>query len=121
MKKDVSNREDIDSVINAFYAKVQQDEIISSYFSEVISVDWSIHLNKMAGFWENVLFFTGDYEGNPLDTHRHIHQKRPTNSQHFDRWKELFYETLDELFEGENVSKMKEHTDAIAAVMLQRI
>lgn len=121
MKRDISSRADIDKIVNLFYEKVKSDEIIGHFFTNVIKVDWDKHIPKMSEFWENVLFYTGDYEGNPLETHRNIHARENTNAEHFDRWQQLFDEVINKYYAGPNVEKMKQHARAIAAVMQQKI
>lgn len=121
MKPDICNKYDIEMVVKSFYAKVKSDEKIRFFFSEVIPINWDIHIPKMCAFWENVLFFSGEYEGNPIVTHRKINQQHATNSAHFLRWMELFDETIDEYFKGVNAEKMKAHSKSIATVMMQRL
>ncbi|HOZ86056.1 MAG TPA: group III truncated hemoglobin [Niabella sp.] len=121
MKRDISTRADIEKIVNLFYEKVKSDELISHFFTNVINVDWEKHLPKMCDFWENVLLYTGDYEGNPLDTHRSIHTRHSTQAEHFDRWQQLFDEVIMQSFAGPLAEKMKQHAKAIAAVMQQKM
>ncbi|MBX3254547.1 MAG: group III truncated hemoglobin [Chitinophagaceae bacterium] len=121
MKPDIASRADIEKVVHLFYDKVKTDEVISFFFFKVIPIDWEQHMSVMCSFWENVLFFTGHYEGNPLVTHRRIHQRHPTQAEHFNRWLVLFNETVDSLFSGPNTDKMKQHAKSIAAVMQQKL
>ena len=67
MKTDIRNRKDIEKLINAFYDKVKVDEVIGYFFNDVAKVNWEIHLPKMYDFWENILFYTANFEGNPMD------------------------------------------------------
>lgn len=121
MKPDISSKEDIKKIVQVFYEKVKDDETIGFFFSEVVTVDWEKHLPLMCSFWENVLFFTGEYEGNPIVSHRQIHQRHATRPEHFQRWMELFDATVDAFFVGTNADKMKQHSKAIASVMMQKI
>ncbi|MFT3904581.1 MAG: group III truncated hemoglobin [Niabella sp.] len=121
MKPDISNRADIEKLIYLFYEKVKQDEVIGFFFSDIVAVNWEKHLPTMCDFWENVLFYSGKYDGNPLATHRRINQLHPTNSAHFEHWINLFDEAVDSLFEGANADKIKQRSKAIAAVMQQKI
>lgn len=121
MKPDISNRDDIERIVNVFYEKVKTDEEIGFFFSKVIPIDWDKHLPKMCAFWENILFFTGEYEGNPIATHRNLNQQHATSHIHFQRWMELFDETIDEYFKGVNAEKMKAHSKSIATVMMQKL
>jgi hemoglobin len=117
MKRDIRNLEDIKLLVNSFYDKVKVDEFIGGFFTEVIAVDWEKHLPIMYAFWENVLFHTGSYNGNPMQQHMSLHKKSAMQKYHFDRWLSLFNETVDELFEGNNAIIIKQRALSIATVM----
>lgn len=121
MRRDIKDRGDINKIVNLFYEKAKADDIIGFFFSEVVAVNWEKHLPMMCAFWENVLFYTGNYEGDPLTTHRNIHNKYATSLQHFERWIQLFDECVDELYKGANAEKMKFHAKGIAKVMQEQI
>ena len=84
-------------------------------------VDWERHLRLMGDFWENVLFYTGDYDGDPLTAHRRVNALKPTQPGHFEKWLRLFTGSVDQLYKGKNASKMKKHASGIAAVMQERV
>lgn len=117
MKKELQSREDIELLINTFYDKVRKDTLIAFFFTDVVSVDWEHHLPTMYKFWENVVFYTGGYEGNPMEKHQQLNMKHPMNKAHFQRWLELFTSTVDELFEGEKAELIKQRALSIATVM----
>ncbi len=117
MKKDIENRDDIIRLVNAFYNKVRPDPAIGYFFSEVVNVDWEKHLPVMYNFWENIIFHVGSYSGNPMKHHLSLHQKSPMKKEHFNRWIQLFNETVDELFEGEKTEQAKQRALSIATVM----
>jgi len=121
MKKDITSRSDIEKVVNKFYEKINKDELIGFFFSEVVAVNWKKHIPLMCDFWENVLFYKGSYDGDPLTIHLNIHQKHPTLPQHFERWIQLFAECVDENYTGANSEKMKAHAIGIAGVMQKKI
>ncbi len=121
MKPDISNRDDIEKLVQHFYEKLESDAEIGYFFTEILSARKDAHLSRVCDFWENVIFYTGEYEGSPLEIHRKIHQQHPTNQAHFNRWLQLFDETVNSLFEGPNAEKTKNHSRAIAVVMLQNI
>ncbi len=121
MKPDICKKEDISLVMQLFYDKAKVDETLGPFFSDAANIDWEKHLPKMCAFWENILFFTGNYEGNPLVTHRQVNQKKHTETIHFKRWMKLFDATIDKHFTGPNATKMKLHAKAISEVMMQKI
>ena len=107
MKRDIKNRKDIELLVNTFYKKVKVDKSIGHFFLEVITINWEQHLNTMYNFWENILFFSGGYEGNPINLHRHLNKIENIEKKHFTRWNKLFTETVDELFQGEKADLIK--------------
>jgi len=121
MKPDIETRVDIENLINAFYNKVKADDILGPIFNVQIPVNWEVHLPVMYQFWENVVFYTGGYTGNPMAIHEHIHKKIGLRLFHFDRWIELFNQATDELFEGEKASMIKQRALSIAKVMEHKI
>jgi len=118
MKKDIESLNDIEVLVNNFYKKVKADATIGPLFS---NINWEKHLPVMYQFWENAIFFSGGYNGNPLKTHQHIHQAFPLSKQHFDVWLTLFTSTVDELFSGEKAELAKQRAVSIATVMQIKI
>ncbi|HMY84841.1 MAG TPA: group III truncated hemoglobin [Saprospiraceae bacterium] len=121
MKTDITNKQDILKIILIFYDRVKTDDVIGIFFTEVVQINWDKHIPHMVSFWESVLFYTGDYSGSPINTHRGIHQKYKTQPKHFARWIKLFNQVIDENYSGPNAEKMKNHTISIAKVMQQKI
>lgn len=121
MKQDISNRQDIERLINTFYEKVKVDDTIGYFFNDVVKVHWEKHLPVMYDFWENIIFYTNAYEGNPMQKHQELHKKSPMKMQHFQRWNQLFSHTVDELFEGEKAELIKQRASSISTVMQIKI
>ena len=107
MKTDIRNRKDIEKLVNAFYEKVKTDEVIGYLFTDVAKVNWELHLPKMYDFWENILFYSANYSGSPMQVHKDLHSKCPMRTEHFEHWVHLFTATVDTLFEGEKAEQAK--------------
>jgi hemoglobin len=120
MKKDIRNRKDIENLVNAFYEKVKTDEIIGYLFTDIAKVNWELHLPKMYDFWENVLFQSANYNGNPMVVHKNLHQKSTMNQAHFQQWRELFNQTVDSLFVGTKADEIKNRAMNISAVLMHK-
>ena len=120
-KKDIQTREDIELLVQTFYEKVIADPLIGRIFTEVIKVNWKKHLPVMYDFWENALFYSGTYSGNPMASHKRLHQIFPLKEEHFHRWIYLFTETVNELFEGEKASLAIQRAISISTVMKIKI
>jgi hemoglobin len=112
---DITNASDIKTLIDQFYAKVQEDEVIGYIFNDIAQVNWLAHLPVMYAFWEFLLLDAPDgYRGNPIQKHFDLHQKHPLKAAHFDRWVLLFQSTVDELFAGPTAEAAKFKGYAIA-------
>ena len=61
MKEDIKNRKDIELLVNKFYEKIKIDKSIGPFFLETTNKNLTKHLSTMYDFWENILFFTGNY------------------------------------------------------------
>jgi len=120
MKADIKNRASIEKLMNTFYGKVKKDPKISYFFSDVAKVNWEEHLPKMCDFWENILFSTGNYNGNPMVKHEELHKKSEVNRDHFEHWNDLFDKTIDDLFVGEKAEEIKQRAKNISAAMMHK-
>lgn len=121
MKTDIINRKDIELLVSTFYEEVKRDQLIGPVFTVAIPINWDRHLPVMFDFWENVLFYTGSYTGNPMFVHQHVHKAFPLKVEFFDRWVALFEEVADRFFEGEKASLAKRRASSIATVMKIKI
>ncbi len=99
--REIQNIEDIKLMVDSFYAKVRQDDLIGPIFDEKIQDRWPEHLEKMYTFWETVLLRKHTYFGSPFPPHA----KLPVDKEHFERWLEIFMKNLDEHFTGEKAEE----------------
>jgi len=116
MKK-LETREDIEQLVNSFYTKVIRDEKIALFFTDIAKVNWDQHLPKMYSFWESILFGQMTYKGNPMGAHFPINEIKAMEQEHFDRWLELWTETVEENFSGENADLAIYKAQNIAKLM----
>lgn len=112
--KDILNRTDVEIIVNNFYDKVMKDDLIGLMFEHVV---WAKHLPLMYDFWDNVLFHTGNYTGNPMVKHILAHTRNPMTTAHFERWLMLFFVTVDESYVGNNATLIKERAKSIGTIM----
>jgi len=117
MKKDIESRDDIELLVKSFYEKVKIDPVIGSIFTDIARVNWEKHLPVMFDFWENTIFYTGSYLGNPMKSHQNLNKLFPLTKEHFSRWNQLFASTMDELFEGDKAVLAKQRAISISTVM----
>lgn len=115
--KDIETREDVVLMVDTFYHKVQNDELIGPVFNDIAKVDWESHLPIMYGFWTNILLGTGEYNGRPFPKHIPL----PIGKEHFDRWIALFHENMDEHFHGKNADLIKQRAVNIGGVFHSKL
>jgi hemoglobin len=94
-KHSVITESAIQEMVHHFYAKVQQDETIGPIFNHAIGERWDAHLARLCAFWSSVLLASKSYYGDPFRTHLMVQGIQPV---HFNRWLDLFAETVGELF-----------------------
>jgi hemoglobin len=114
---DILSLEDIKKLVDTFYGKVREDELLAPIFNERIGDNWPIHLEKMYSFWQTVLLGEQTYFGSPFPKHAQLR----VNHSHFQKWMELFNETVDELFQGEKASEAKLRAGKMAEMFNSKI
>ena len=113
---DLVTRADIQRLVRDFYRDVAMDDLLGPIFAAA-HVDWSVHLPKVADFWQWQLFGESDYEGKPLVAHQPVHARTPFATEHYERWLELFDTTVDERFRGPNAEFAKRRARRMAQAM----
>lgn len=115
--KDIENRDDLEALMVAFYSKALVDEKIGHFFTRVVPIQLDTHIPLIAGFWETVVFEKGSYQGNVMQVHERIHRLSAFDDTHFERWIQLFKETVDDMYAGNVAEKLKQRAVSIATVM----
>ena len=121
-KTDIKNREDVSLLINTFYKKIRKDEILGPIFNGIIT-EWDAHLVLLTDFWETQLFLKRKYLGNPVTVHQEVDDKmnHSINPEHFGLWLNLWFETLDELFEGETTWIAKNRAQKMSTMLYMKM
>lgn len=109
-KKDILTLEDCKILVDNFYDKVRKDPLIGPIFDEIIRDKWPEHLEKMYRFWQTVLLEDHTYFGSPFPPHA----KLPVDWHHFEKWLELFNQTIDEHFTGDKATEARWRANKMA-------
>ncbi|MBS1743742.1 MAG: group III truncated hemoglobin [Bacteroidetes bacterium] len=117
IKNDITTLDDIKILVDSFYGKVREDDLLAQIFNERIQDRWTAHLEKMYRFWQTVLLEEHTYYGSPFLPHA----KLPVEGEHFERWLKLFDETVNTLFEGEKATRAKWQGERMAELFLSKI
>lgn len=118
---DLDNPREIAEMVRRFYADVAMDDLLGPVFNDVAHVDWPEHLQKLTAFWCHALLGLPVYSGNPFRAHAEVHEKRPFTAAHFDRWLQLFHDTVALGWTGPNARRACKLADAIARVHREQL
>ena len=111
-KEDITALEDIKRLVDTFYNRVRQDSLLGPIFDEKIQDRWAQHLAKMYTFWQTLLLDEYTYQGRPFPPHAQL----PLEAAHFNRWLEIFEETVNDLFQGPVAEEAKARGHKMAAL-----
>jgi hemoglobin len=117
MKKEIITTEQVKELVDKFYEKVNNDLLLSPVFNTEANVNWETHLPKMYRFWGTQLIGTADYTGRPFPPHMELN----IGKEHFERWLQLFLQTVDENFTGAIAITAKEKAANIAAIFQYKL
>lgn len=110
--KEIETRDDVVELVDKFYDKVNADDLLGTIFNDFAKVNWEKHLPIMYSFWSSILLDESSYSGRPFPKHIPL----PIDQTHFDRWLQLFHETVDERFVGDKAEEAKKRASAIAGI-----
>lgn len=120
-RADIASREDIARLVTTFYERAFRDDAIGFIFTDVMHMDLAAHLPIMCDFWQKVLFQTGTYGRDAFTIHRQINERVPLTRMHFQRWEDLWHETVDDLFAGEKANLAKLHASRMSGSIQRRL
>ena len=121
MKSEITNRKDIELMVDTFYEKVRSNPVLGYIFDDVAKINWKTHLPKMYSFWASILLGENRFSGNPMQKHIALSKLTEMTDKEFSEWLHLFTETVDELFLGEKANEAKLRAGNIARLMLHNI
>ncbi|WP_214070017.1 group III truncated hemoglobin [Mucilaginibacter sp. dw_454] len=103
MPAEILTLDDIKLLVDTFYGRIQNNDLLAPIFNQRIENNWPQHLEKMYRFWQTVLLDEYTYLGSPFPPHA----KLPVEHKHFETWLALFNQTVDELFTGLKAEEAK--------------
>jgi hemoglobin len=112
------NEEQIAALVDRFYTRVRQDEVLGPVFAEAIGNEWEPHLKTMQAFWSSLMLASGRYKGNPMITHLLLPR---IGARHFDRWLNLWKQTTLEMFPQSVAAVFVRKAESMAERLLETI
>lgn len=102
MRHQEITRAGVRALVDQFYGKVRDDELLGPVFYLALGDDWGPHLDKLTEFWSTMVLGTRAFRGNVYGTHMALEGIDP---EHFERWLDLFEQTVHALFEPEAAAR----------------
>lgn len=118
--RDIENRQDIQYLVESFYQKALKDELIGPIF-KAANFSLDAHIPVMITFWETILLDVVTYKGNPMLKHLALDKSVPLEPEHFERWMNIWIETVSQKFEGTKAQQAIIRADSIAKLMQFKI
>ncbi|AXT62703.1 group III truncated hemoglobin [Aquimarina sp. AD10] len=109
--EEIRNRDDVFVLVSTFYRTIQKDELLGPIFnSHIPENNWPMHLEKLTDFWVTALFGQACFKGNPGQVHKNVDKNlnHSITQVHFGKWLELWFTTIDALYEGELAQRAKD-------------
>jgi hemoglobin len=108
----------IAEVVDTFYGRIREDQLLGPIFADAIGSEWGPHLDKMKTFWSSVLLASRGYKGNPMIAHLQLPR---LTRDHFERWLQLWRETVTALCSEEAASLFNPKAQMIGERLLHAI
>ncbi|WP_373002943.1 group III truncated hemoglobin [Sulfurimonas sp.] len=116
-------KENLNKMVVRFYAKIINDDVVGPFFIEKLGDNlnnnmWKPHIELLTNFWASIALGDQNYRGNPLAPHLQIGGlERAT----FDQWLNLFFETLESIYEPHVANLFKERSTIIAGNFMRNL
>lgn len=104
---DIKSKEDIELLINTFYANLLKLEDIRPVFE---GIDFPKHVPHIVHFWAFVLLDEEGYKTNVFEKHINL----PIKPYMFDKWLYVWISAVDNLFIGERADLAKQRATVLA-------
>jgi truncated hemoglobin YjbI len=118
---DLDRRTEIHDLVVTFYRTIVFDPVLAPVFEETAEVDWAQHIPRLIDYWCRVLLGSPQPASRVLATHRHVHDTDPLRTEHFDRWYQLWVESIDSRWAGPRADHAKEHAERVAGTLARQL
>jgi hemoglobin len=103
-RRDLDTEDEIFEMVTRQYVDVGHDEFLQPYFD----------------FGPGFIDWQAGYEIDTIEAHRHLHDTAPFTPELFDRWLQVFEDTVDGAWAGPKADAAKKRATGMAWAMAQR-
>ena len=123
MQNNEVTKENLNKMVILFYTKILKDELVGPFFIEKLGDDlqneqWTPHIELLTNFWASIALGDPAYKGNPFAPHLDIQN---ISRVAFQRWLELFAETLDVIYIPQIADQFKQRSTVIAGNFMRNL
>lgn len=119
--RDLDDPDEIFEMVTRQYVDVTQDDLLTPHFDfGPDHMDWDAHIGNVSDYWNHVLLYAPDYEIDVIKRHRPLHNRAPFTPELFDRWLQIFHDTVDAGWSGPTADRAKKRATGMAWAMAQR-
>ena len=116
-------KQNIEKMVNLFYIKILKDDIVGPFFIAKLGDDlkseyWKPHLELLTNFWASMTLGDGSYTGNPFMPHTQLGE---LTREVFEQWLELFFKTINEVYEPQTGHEFKDRSMGIAGNFMRNL
>ena len=120
-RRDLDTPAEIFEMVTRQYVDVGQDDLLQPYFNFGPGfIDWQAHIGTVTDYWCHVLLYAPGYEIDVIESHRHLHDRAPFTPELFDRWLQIFHDTVDGGWSGPQAATANKRATGMAWAMAQR-
>ena len=123
MPFDSVDRPAVEAMVKDFYGAVLKDKMLGKIFVKALGNDlkggkWHEHHNTLYNFWMKTMTGISPYQGHPFPPHAFL---GPLTREHFERWLELFHETVFRLFTPEIAQEFYTKANILAEQFMENL
>ncbi len=119
--RDLDSREEIFVMVTRQYADITQDDLLEPFFDFGPGfIDWQAHIATVTDYWCHVVLGEGEYDVDTLENHRQLHAQAAFTPELFDRWLQIFHDTVNDGWSGPHADVANKRATGMAWAMAQR-
>lgn len=119
--RDLDSRDEIFEMVTRQYADITQDELLEPYFDfRPGFIDWQAHIATVTDYWCHLVLGAPEYDIDTLENHRQLHEHDPFTPELFDRWLQIFLDTVNGGWSGPHADVANKRATGMAWAMAQR-